>query len=107
MQLALERAIDASVDVGIYERLKDRLCGGLRDAGYDFVEPQGAFYVFARTPTQDDVLFSQQLQAENVLVVPGRGFGREGHIRIAFCVSPEKVEAALPRFAKVLAHARG
>lgn len=107
MQLALERSMDASVDVSVYERLKDRLCAGLRAAGYDFVEPQGAFYVFARTPTDDDVLFAQQLQAENVLVVPGRGFGRSGHIRIAFCVAQEKVDAALPRFAKVLAHARG
>lgn len=102
MQRALAKAIDASVDIGVYAELKQLICSGLREAGYQFVEPQGAFYVFAKTPIEDDVAFSQLLQKHNVLVVPGRGFGRAGHIRIAFCVTKETVRGGIPAFAKVL-----
>ncbi|MCK5796229.1 MAG: pyridoxal phosphate-dependent aminotransferase, partial [Deltaproteobacteria bacterium] len=101
IQLALARAPDAIVDIDVYRGLKERLCDGLRDAGYDFVEPQGAFYVFAKTPIADDVAFTEALQRHNVLVVPGRGFGRAGHVRIAFCVTPATLEGGLPAFAKV------
>jgi len=102
MQLALERSIHASVDVSYYRNVRDLLCDGLARAGYHFVRPDGAFYVFPRTPIPDDVAFTQELLQENVLVVPGSGFGRAGHIRIAFCVEPKTVERALPRFARVL-----
>ncbi len=106
MQRALARAIDASVDIGVYAELKQLLCDGLREAGYSFVEPQGAFYVFAKTPIDDDVAFAALLQKHNVLVVPGRGFGRAGHIRIAFCVTKETVEGGIPAFSKVIEELR-
>jgi aspartate aminotransferase len=106
MQLALERAIDASVDVDQYRLLRDRLCAGLEDAGYEFFKPQGTFYLFAKSPLDDDVAFTQELLKENVLVVPGSGFGRGGHVRIAFCVPPEIIDGALPRFAEVLERVR-
>ena len=102
MQLALERSLTASVDVSFYEKVREVLCRGLAEAGYEFFQPQGAFYVFPKTPTPDDVAFTRELQKENTLVVPGSGFGRAGYIRIAFCVSPDVVERALPRFAKVI-----
>ncbi|MBW2731860.1 MAG: pyridoxal phosphate-dependent aminotransferase [Deltaproteobacteria bacterium] len=101
MQKALALSINASVDTSIYARIRDRFCQGLKAAGYEFVAPQGAFYIFARTPI-DDVEFAQALQRENILVVPGRGFGRAGHMRISYCVEEQVVEEALPRFAKVM-----
>jgi aspartate aminotransferase len=106
MQLALERSLDATVDVDQYRQLRDRLCDGLREAGYEFRVPQGAFYVFARSPIPDDVAFSRELQQENVLVVPGTGFGRAGHFRIAYCVPAAVIDGALPRFARVLKRVR-
>lgn len=106
LQMALERSLNASVDVGYYSAIRDILCKGLAEAGYEFVRPQGAFYVFPRTPIPDDVAFTRELLEENILVVPGSGFGRAGHIRIAFCVARDTVERAIPRFAKVIRRVR-
>jgi aspartate aminotransferase len=107
MQLALERSLDATVDVEQYRRLRDRLCDGMRQAGYEFHTPQGAFYLFARSPISDDVAFTRELQQENVLVVPGSGFGRPGHMRVAYCVPEKVIEGALPCFARVQQRVRG
>ncbi len=107
LQLAIERSLDASVDLEVYRGLRDRLCDGLRSAGYEVHRPAGTFYLFLRSPIPDDIAFTQELQKENVLVVPGSGFGRPGYVRIAFCVAMETVEAALPRFARVLERLRG
>ncbi|MCA9673123.1 MAG: pyridoxal phosphate-dependent aminotransferase [Myxococcales bacterium] len=101
MQLALERAIDATVDMAPYIEAQRVLVTGLRAAGYEFVEPEGAFYVFPRAPGGDDLAFTEMLREQNVLVVPGRGFGRAGYVRVAYCVDPKTLERALPAFAKV------
>ncbi|MCC6746440.1 MAG: pyridoxal phosphate-dependent aminotransferase [Deltaproteobacteria bacterium] len=106
MQLALERSLGATVDLGYYRDLRERLCGGLVAAGYRLSPPQGSFYVFPETPEPDDVAFCARLLKHNVLVVPGSGFGRAGHMRIAFCVKPQTVEGALPHFAAALREAQ-
>jgi aspartate aminotransferase len=106
MQLALERSLDACVDVDQYRRLRDRLCDGLEGAGYELHRPRGTFYVYPRSPIPDDVAFTAELQRDNVLVVPGSGFGRGGYLRIAFCVDMQTVEGALPRFAHALERVR-
>lgn len=105
MQLALERSIHATVDITPYAQSRAILCDGLAAAGYDFVRPGGAFYLFPRTPI-DDVAFVDLLLEHNVLVVPGRGFGRPGHIRICYCVPPETVRRSLPAFAAAMERAR-
>jgi len=91
-----------SVDIGEYKRKRDLLCDGLADAGYDFTTPSGAFYLFPRTPTADDVDFVRALQKELILVVPGSGFAGPGHFRIAFCVDDETIVNALPGFERVM-----
>lgn len=91
-----------SVDIGEYKRKRDLLCDGLADAGYDFTTPSGAFYLFPRTPTADDVDFVRALQKELILVVPGSGFAGPGHFRIAFCVDDETIVNALPGFKRVM-----
>jgi aspartate aminotransferase len=102
MQLALERSIDATVDIDHYRLLRDTICDGLRQAGYEISVPQGAFFLFLRSPIPDDVDFSKELLEENVLAVPGSGFGRAGYIRLSYSVPLQTIEGALPRFAKVL-----
>jgi aspartate aminotransferase len=72
----------------------------LLEAGYDFQMPQGAFYFFPKAPGGDDLAFVQQLKEENILGVPGRGFGRPGHFRLAFCVSARVIEGAAAGFAR-------
>jgi len=91
-----------SVDASIYEKKRDLLCNGLSKAGYDFVKPKGAFYLFPKTPIEDDVAFVRALQEELILVVPGSGFGTPGHFRLAFCVDDDTIERALPGFERVM-----
>lgn len=92
----------ASVDMTQYRRKRDLLCEGLARAGYDFVVPPGAFYLFPRTPIADDVAFVRALQDELILTVPGSGFAAPGHFRIAFCVDDRTIVNALPGFARVM-----
>jgi aspartate aminotransferase len=107
-QRAVASLQGVSVDPEVYRRKRDRLCSALAAAGAEFVEPQGAFYLFPRTPTEDDVAFVRELVGELILVVPGRGFGRPGHVRISYCVEDATIERALPGFARAMArHRRG
>ena len=91
-----------SVDIGIYERKRDLLCNGLKEAGYDIETPPGAFYLFPKTPIEDDVEFVRQLQKELILTVPGSGFMGPGHFRIAYCVDDDTIVKALPGFKRVM-----
>jgi aspartate aminotransferase len=94
------------VDVEVYRRKRDRFVSGLKAAGYELVTPPGAFYLFPRSPLADDVKFVMLLQEENILVVPGSGFGGPGHFRIAYCVDDRVIERALPGFERAMARAR-
>ncbi len=106
MQRVVGAIQGACVDVSEYARKRDLLCDGLSDAGYDFVKPGGAFYLFPKTPIADDVAFVQALQEELILTVPGSGFGGPGHFRISYCVDDRTITHALPGFKKVMARFR-
>jgi aspartate aminotransferase len=69
--------------------------------GYELVRPQGAFYIFPRSPIEDDVAFVQALQQKRILTVPGSGFGTPGHFRIAYCVEDRTIENAIAGFREV------
>ncbi len=73
----------------------------LAEAGFQVVKPEGAFYLFPRSPIEDDVAFCREMLEHLVLVVPGKGFGLTGHFRMAYCVAPQVVDGALPAFRKV------
>ena len=77
---------------------RDLLYQGLVDIGYSVVKPHGAFYMFPKSPIDDDVAFVTELRRHRVLVVPGRGFGAPGHFRIAYCVSDATLEGSLAGF---------
>jgi aspartate aminotransferase len=82
-----------------YQRKRDLLYRALTEYGYSMVKPQGAFYLFPRAPIQDDLAFVSDLQESfHILTVPGRGFGKEGYFRIAYCVDTEVIERSLPGF---------
>lgn len=102
MQRVVATIPGESVDISAYARKREILCDGLSDYGYEFVRPAGAFYLFPRTPIQDDIKFVQALQEELILVVPGSGFGGPGHFRIAFCVKDRTIINALPGFKRVM-----
>jgi aspartate aminotransferase len=98
---------DLVIDVGPYREKRDLMYEGLRRIGYECVKPQGAFYVFPRSPIEDDVAFVRMLAEEGVLTVPGSGFGMPGHIRISLTVEKDTVVRALPGFERAFRKARG
>jgi len=91
-----------TVDVKIYQKKRDLLCEGLAKAGYKFTKPQGAFYLFVKSPIPDDVEFVQLLLQKNILVVPGSGFGCPGYFRIAFCVDNATILNSMDGFTAVM-----
>ncbi len=106
MQRVVAELQDVTVDTAIYARRKEIICTVLRDAGFTFTEPKGAFYVFPRTPLADDVKFVALLQEQKILAVPGVGFGSPGHMRIAFCVPDEVITRSADGFKKAVDKAR-
>ncbi len=102
MQRLIPFLLEEGVDVTLYQRKRDIFCEGLEAAGYRFAKPKGTFYLFPETPIPDDVEFVRSLQEENILTVPGLGFGGPGHFRIAYCTEDETIQRALPGFARVM-----
>jgi aspartate aminotransferase len=102
-QLVSAEAPDESTDMAIYQEKRDLMCDGLARIGYDVCRPQGAFYVFLKTPIPDDIQFIRILQDEGVLAVPGSGFGRGGYIRLSLTVPRETIIRSLPAFERALA----
>jgi aspartate aminotransferase len=98
---------DRVIDVAPYRDKRDLMYDGLRKIGYECVKPQGAFYVFPRTPIPDDVAFVRLLAEEGVLTVPGSGFGMPGHIRISLTVERDTVVRSMPGFERAFRRARG
>jgi aspartate aminotransferase len=96
MQRVVRGLQGVSVDPREYEERRNLLCGALERSGFEFVWPDGAFYLFPKSPEPDDVRFVKRLAERLVLTVPGTGFGTPGHFRISFCMAKETIERALP-----------
>ncbi len=102
MQRVIKRCIDTEVDVAAYDRNRNLLYGGLKSFGFECVRPEGAFYLFMKTPG-DEKEFCERAKKYHILVVPGSSFACPGYVRIAYCVSYEQIERALPEFKKLAA----
>lgn len=102
MQRVISELQGISVDIDAYLRKRDLLCSGLADAGYEFMTPPGTFYLFPKSPIEDDVAFVQELQKELILTIPGEGFLYPGYFRIVFCVDDDTIINALPGFKRVM-----
>ena len=101
-QLAVGKTIGTTVDIGIYRRRRDMLCEGLYKAGYEFTIPDGAFYLFPKTPIKDDVRFCQILVEERILGVPGSGFGRAGYFRLSYAVPDSTIRDSIEGFGRAI-----
>jgi aspartate aminotransferase len=99
-QLAVARCLNEITDIGAYDINRKLLYQGLTGCGFSCVYPQGAFYMWMKTPV-DDKEFSNAAKKYNILVVPGTSFGCPGYVRIAYCVSKSTIERALPAFKKL------
>ena len=103
MQRVVAELQGATVDNSIYTRRRETFCKILSDTGYQFMPPKGAFYIFPRSPLEDDVEFVRILQEQKILAVPGRGFGAPGYFRLAFCVEDTVIERSADPFRKAMA----
>ena len=101
-QQIMERCIGQTVDAGIYQRNRDILCDGLQKLGYEFVHPDGAFYLFLKALEPDAKAFSDRAKAHELLLVPSDDFGCTGYVRIAYCVPEERIVNSLPAFAALM-----
>ncbi len=93
-QWVMLESLDEAVDAAPYEHKRNVLCDALAAIGYEVRRPEGAFYIFLKTPIADDIAFTRLLADEGVLAVPGTGFGRPGYIRLSLTIPLEKIKGA-------------
>ncbi|MBD3287673.1 pyridoxal phosphate-dependent aminotransferase [candidate division KSB1 bacterium] len=101
MQMAVGRLLDATVNVKYYQQKRNRIYSALVDAGYEVYKPEGTFYIFPKSPCEDEK-FIEMAKEKRVLLVPGKGFGRPGHFRISYCTDDRTIERALDQLAKLV-----
>jgi aspartate aminotransferase len=102
LQLAVAQLQGVTVDVSIYKRRRDMFCEGLAAAGYEFNVPEGAFYLFPKSPMADDVQFLNILKEELILAVPGVGFGAPGYFRLSYAVPETTISGSFEGFKRAL-----
>jgi aspartate aminotransferase len=101
MQRLVGRYQRNSVDIGSYQRKRDTIYDILVESGFEVNKPQGAFYIFPKSPIPDDVAFIRELQKNHILAVPGIGFGRSGYFRCAYCGELDLIERSRPAWNRV------
>ena len=101
MQRVVMRCVDETADIEAYDRNRNLLYRGLREAGFECVKPQGAFYMFVKSPEPDEKKFCEACKKEHILVVPGSSFACPGYVRISYCVSFDQIRRSLPAFKRV------
>ncbi len=107
MQKVIPYLLKEPAPVSEYKKRRDMLCSALSSFGYELIYPDGAFYIFPKSPIEDDKKFVHLLQQENILTVPGSGFGTSGYFRIAFCISEKLIEKSLEGFKRAIKKVRG
>jgi len=102
-QRVIAKSLDAEVDISSYEKNRDLLYNHLVSLGFICLKPQGTFYMFPKSLIEDDKKFCEDAKKFNLLLVPGSNFGCPGHVRLAYCISYEKIKNSLPAFNKLAA----
>lgn len=103
MQRVVAELQGVTVDSAIYAGRRKIFCDILAESGFNFIPPKGAFYIFPKTPIDDDVKFVAHLQKYKILAVPGRGFGMPGYIRLAFCINDDVIKRSAAAFKQAMA----
>ena len=97
-QLAVARCLNETTDIGYYERNRNTLYDGLLKLNFSCQKPEGAFYLFMKSPIEDDKEFCEAAKKYNIVIVPGSAFGCPGYVRLAYCIAYETIVKALPKF---------
>ena len=97
-QKLVAKCINEKTDISFYNRNRETLYNGLRECGFECIKPQGAFYLFVKSPVADEKEFCAAAKKYNLLLVPGSSFACPGYVRLAYCVSYETIVNSLPKF---------
>lgn len=97
-QKVVKACLNAKTDISYYDRNREALYNGLKELGFECVRPEGAFYLFVKSPVEDEKAFCAAAKKYNILIVPGSSFGCPGYVRIAYCVAYETIVNSLPKF---------
>lgn len=100
-QLTIQKCYNDLSNVSIYEKNRNRLYAALKEFGYDVVKPDGAFYIFPKSPIEDANEFAMAARKYDLLIVPGDDFGCPGYFRASYCILEEELERAIPLFKKL------
>lgn len=98
LQRAVAKCINEKTDIAAYDKNRETLYSGLMECGFECIKPQGAFYLFVKSPTPDEKEFVQRAKKYHILLVPGSSFACPGYVRIAYCVSHDTIVRSLPHF---------
>lgn len=104
MQLVVQQCINESTDIAAYDNNRKLLYEGLTKLGYTCAKPQGAFYLWLKSPAADEKDFIQEAKKHNILMVPGASFLCPGYVRVAYCVSPDTIRGSMKGFAAMAEH---
>ena len=102
MQKTVAACVDEAVDVAVYDKNRTALYEGLTEMGFECIKPQGAFYLFVKSPFEDEKKFCDLAKKYHIIVVPGSAFACPGYVRMAYCVSYETIVNSLPEFKKLM-----
>lgn len=102
MQRVVVKCLGKTADTSVYKTNRDLLYNALTDYGYTCIYPDGAFYLFVKSPVEDANAFCLKARDYELLLVPADDFGTPGFVRIAYCVSTEQIQNALPAFKKLM-----
>ncbi len=97
-QKMVVKCLNEQTDISYYDRNRETLYQGLCECGFTCVKPEGAFYLFVKSPIEDEKEFCAAAKKYNILIVPGSSFGCPGYVRMAYCVAYETIVKALPKF---------
>ena len=97
-QKVVAKCINEKTDLTFYNRNRETLYTGLIDCGFECIKPQGAFYLFVKSPVENEKAFCEEAKKLHILMVPGSSFACPGYIRLAYCVSYETIVNSLPKF---------
>ena len=100
-QKLIKNCLNEKTDIEAYNKNRIKLYEGLKALGFECVEPEGAFYLFMKSPVDDDKEFVKVAKEYNILMVPASSFGVKGYVRIAYCVAYDTIERSLSQFAKL------
>ena len=103
IQKVVAKCVDAKTDLAAYDKNRQALYNGLKGCGFECIKPQGAFYLFVKSPVADEKAFCEAGKKYNILMVPGSSFACPGYVRLAYCVSYETIVNSLPEFKKLAA----